>query len=182
MDRGEEEKVWKGRGGGGGGEWTICKEGGIIRLVSISPVERNFYWDRRSRRQPGNGKGWTKIGSKVRQRKHGRDSRNDDVPIVPNSRTLYINPPPPSCIHRHPWTIDASRFQLPFSAETRFLDDFRPTERINTLEFNLESGLIKLCPSSSHSMKAEPTVSLEFSPWPSPEDGTRIIVERGEQR
>lgn len=142
MDRGEEVWGWKGRGGGGGrGEWTICKGGRYNQTGFNFTVERNFYWDRRSRRQPE-----TEKDGRKSVRKLGREStvaiRGTTFPLslIRASCTLCINLPPRAPRHRHSWAIDANRFQLPFSAETRFLDDFRPTERINTVELNLESG------------------------------------------
>lgn len=117
---------------------------GIIRLVSISPWRETFIGivapDVNRKR-----KGWTKIGWKVGQRKHARRDSRNDVPIVPNSRfvvhPLYKLTPscttPSSSVSYRCYT----RFQLPFSAETRFLHDFRPTERINTVELNPRIGV-----------------------------------------
>lgn len=93
---GEEVWGWKGRGGeGGGGEWTICKGGRYNQTGFNFTVERNFYWDRRSRRQPETEKDGRKSVGKL-----GREStvaiRGTTFPLslIRASCTLCINLPP----------------------------------------------------------------------------------------
>lgn len=136
VEKGEEEEEKENE--------RFAKEGGYNQTGFNFTVERNFYWDRRSRRQPETEKDGRKSVGKL-----GREStlvaiRGTTFPlslIRASSCTLCINLPP-----RAPPSSSVSyrcytRFQLPFSAETRFLHDFRPTERINTVELNPRIGV-----------------------------------------
>lgn len=183
VEKGEEEEEEENE--------RFAKEGGYNQTGFNFTVERNFYWDRRSRRQPETEKDGRKSVGKL-----GREStlvaiRGTTFPLFlirASSCTLCINLPPRAPHHRHPWAIDAT-----LASNFRFL-----LKRVSSMTFarrsgltqsnwTLESGLIKLCPSSSHPIQSRAEhlgwiFSIAVTGWRRVNSKKTIIVECSKQR